>query len=94
MVPMTTSRCFFDGEEHGCILDDNMERNVARYLNVSSTFITQHALYSSYSTILWNHFNLFQIESTFCPFFYRIAATQTCLNNKFLWTHTTSGFPG
>ncbi|XP_056438560.1 histone-lysine N-methyltransferase SETDB1-B-like [Gadus chalcogrammus] len=35
MVPMTTSRCFFDGEEHGCILDDNMERNVARYLNDS-----------------------------------------------------------
>ncbi|CAL8298168.1 unnamed protein product [Lota lota] len=35
MVPMTTSRRFFDGEGHGYILDANMEGNVARFLNHS-----------------------------------------------------------
>ena len=57
MVPMTTSRRVFDGEEHDYILAANMEGDVARYLNVRSTFLTQHASCHTPVTVFYfNHF--------------------------------------
>ena len=71
MVPMTTSRGFFDGEEHGYVLDANMEGNVARYLKVCFYIYNTTCFmpYSSNSIILLESFYFFQISFTFCPLF-------------------------
>ena len=62
-VPMTTSRSFFDGEDHCYIIDANKEGNVACFLNVRPAFITHILVILLHTTTTYMHYLSIVLQS-------------------------------